>query len=57
MDKKIGAQFYTLREYMKTIEDFDASCKKVADIGYQTVQISAVSLKQRKCEKCLINTD
>ena len=53
MDKKIGAQFYTLREYMKTIEDFDASCKKVADIGYQTVQISAVSLKAKEMREVL----
>ncbi|MBE6732714.1 MAG: sugar phosphate isomerase/epimerase [Ruminococcaceae bacterium] len=37
---KIGAQFYTLREYCKTLEDFSESLKKVADIGYKTVQIS-----------------
>ena len=37
---KIGAQFYTLREHCKTLEDFSESLKKVADIGYKTVQIS-----------------
>ena len=37
---KIGAQFYTLREFCKTTEDFAESLKKVADIGYRTVQIS-----------------
>mgnify|MGYP007111693447 CR=1 FL=1 len=34
MDKRIGAQLYTIREFMKTIEDFDASCKKIKDMGY-----------------------
>lgn len=39
---KIGAQFYTLHEQCKTLEDFALSLKKVADIGYTTVQISGV---------------
>ena len=38
----IGAQFYTVREYCKTLEDFAETLKKVADIGYTTVQISGV---------------
>ena len=33
MDKRIGAQLYTIRDFMKTIEDFDASCKKINDIA------------------------
>ena len=37
---EIGAQFYTLRAFCKTPEDFAESLKKVADIGYPTVQIS-----------------
>ena len=37
---KIGAQFYTLREFCKTPEGLSESLKKVADIGYTTVQIS-----------------
>lgn len=37
---RIGAQFFTLREFCKTTEDFAESLKKVADIGYRTVQIS-----------------
>ena len=45
MDKRIGAQYYTLREYTKTIEDFEESCKKVAEIGYKIVQISGTPLK------------
>lgn len=39
---EIGAQFYTLREQCKTLEDFAESLKRVADIGYRTVQISGV---------------
>ena len=39
---QIGAQFYTLREHCKTLEDFAESLKRVADIGYRTVQISGV---------------
>lgn len=37
---KIGAQFYTLRDYCKDTDSFAESLKKVADIGYKTVQIS-----------------
>ena len=37
---KIGAQFYTLRDFCKTPEALAESLQKVADIGYQTVQIS-----------------
>ena len=37
---EIGAQFYTVREHCRTLEDFAESLKKVADIGYRTVQIS-----------------
>lgn len=44
MDKHIGAQYFTIREHTKTIEDFDAACKRVAEIGYKTVQISATPL-------------
>ncbi len=37
---RIGAQFYTLREFCKTTEELAESLKKVADIGYEYVQIS-----------------
>ena len=37
---EIGAQFYTVRETCKTLEEFAETLKKVADIGYRTVQIS-----------------
>ena len=42
MDKRIGAQYYTIRDFCKTLEDFDASCKKIHDIGYKTVQLSGI---------------
>lgn len=37
---KIGAQLYTVRDFCKTTEDFAETLKKVADIGYKTVQVS-----------------
>ena len=37
---EIGAQFYTVREQCQNLADFALSLKKVADIGYRTVQIS-----------------
>ena len=39
---EIGAQFFTLRDYCKTLPDFAETLKKVADIGYKTVQVSGV---------------
>lgn len=38
----IGAQFYTIRDYCKTLEDFSESLRKVKEIGYDYVQISGV---------------
>ncbi len=38
----VGAQFYTIREYCQNQNDFAESLKRVADIGYKTVQISGV---------------
>jgi len=42
MDKRIGAQLYTIREFCKTLEDFDESCKKVSEMGYKVVQLSGI---------------
>lgn len=42
MDKRIGAQLYTVRDYTKTLEDFDKTLEKVAAIGYKSVQLSAI---------------
>ena len=38
---QIGAQFYTVRHFTKTPEDLALTLRKVADIGYKTVQLSA----------------
>ena len=37
---KIGAQLYTVREYMKDEKSMSESLKKIADIGYHYVQVS-----------------
>ena len=37
---QIGAQFFTVRNQCQTLDDFALTLKKVADIGYKTVQIS-----------------
>ena len=37
----IGAQFYTVRSMTQTTEGLADALKKVADIGYRTVQLSA----------------
>ncbi len=37
---KIGAQFYTVRDFCKDTQQFAETLKRVADIGYKTVQIS-----------------
>lgn len=44
MDKRIGAQYFTLRDYVKTIEEFEETCRRISEIGYKIVQISAVPL-------------
>ena len=38
----LGAQLYTLRDYTQTEKDLDYSLGQVADIGYETVQLSAI---------------
>lgn len=37
---RIGAQLYTVRDFCKTLEDFSETLKRIADIGYTTVQVS-----------------
>ncbi len=37
----VGAQTFTIRDFMQTEADFTASMKKIADIGYTCVQLSA----------------
>lgn len=38
----VGAQLYTVREHIKTLEGVEASFKKVREIGYTAVQISGM---------------
>lgn len=38
----VGAQLYTLRDFTKTMPDIVNTLRKVADIGYTTVQLSGV---------------
>ena len=42
MEMILGAQLFTLREYTQTEKDLDFSLGKVAEMGYTTVQISAI---------------
>ncbi len=37
---RIGAQLFSLRDFCKTTDDFSETLKKVADIGYTSVQVS-----------------
>lgn len=53
MDRQIGAQYYTLRDFTKTIEDFEETCRKVKEIGYKTVQISGTPLKAAEMKEVL----
>lgn len=42
MDKRIGAQLYTCRNFCKTAAELDDTMRKVSEIGYKAVQISGV---------------
>lgn len=42
MDKRIGAQLYTLRDYCKNADQLKDTLEKVHQIGYKTIQISGV---------------
>jgi len=37
---RIGAQLYTVHDFCQTLDDFENTLKKVADIGYEIVQVS-----------------
>jgi sugar phosphate isomerase/epimerase len=39
---QVAVQLYTLRDFTKTIEDFTETCRKVKEIGYQAIQVSAI---------------
>ncbi len=37
---RIGAQFWTIRDYCRDLNSFAESMKKIADIGYEYIQVS-----------------
>ncbi len=42
MDKRIGAQLYTVRNSCQTEPDFAATVKRLHEIGYKVIQISGI---------------
>jgi sugar phosphate isomerase/epimerase len=53
-DTCLAAQLYTLRDFLKTPADIAQSLKKVAAIGYRSVQLSAVGpIDNRELKKIL----
>ena len=38
----LGAQLFTVRDYIQNERDFERTIKKISEIGYTTVQISAI---------------
>jgi len=48
MDKRIGAQYFTVRKFTQNIGDFDTLCKAVSEVGYKTVQISGTPLDPKE---------
>ncbi|MBR4058992.1 MAG: sugar phosphate isomerase/epimerase [Lachnospiraceae bacterium] len=53
MDRQIGAQLFTVREFTKTIGDFEETCRKIKEIGYKVVQISGTPLKAEEMKAVL----
>ena len=39
---KTGAQLYTVRAYTQNEKDFSYTVNKIAEMGYKTVQLSAI---------------
>ena len=55
MDKRIGAQYYTIRDFCQTLEDFDESCRRVKEIGYKLVQLSGIGDFEGKDVKAILD--
>ena len=51
MDRRLGAQLYTVRNEMKTLEGFREGIKKLAGFGYKVVQVSGIPLKAADMKK------
>ena len=53
-ETKIGAQLYTLRDYMKTPRDIAKTLRELRKIGYQAVQVSGIGpIEPRELKKIL----
>ncbi len=55
MDKRIGAQYFTIKDFCQTLEDFDKACKRVSEIGYKTVQLSGIGDFDGKDVKAILD--
>jgi len=44
LDRKIGAQLYTIREYGQTVEKLEEAFARISKIGYKTVQVSGIAV-------------
>ena len=53
MDKRIGAQLYSVRDLTQTPEDFDRLCSELKNIGYKTVQVSGTPLDAKVMREIL----
>jgi len=53
----IAAQMYTLRDFTKTPEDIATTMKKVANIGYKAVQLSALGKIEIKELKKILDSE
>ena len=53
---KIGAQLFTLRTYTQTPEDLDYTLSQVAQMGYETVQVSAIGPMPPETVRALWNS-
>ncbi len=52
-DTQIAVTLFNLREFCKTIDDLDKTLERVRGIGYEAIQISAVSLDPQEIKKLL----
>src|SRR5579872_3914343 len=42
MTSKLAAQMYTVRDFTKTAKELSAALRKISQIGYKAVQMSAI---------------
>lgn len=53
-DIKLGAQLYTLRDYIQNYEDAEKTFAYLDSIGINTIQISAIDLSSRRRSHILL---